>query len=59
MLKNKEVIAVRDEYDIENLNPRKNPYTSKFKKQAETETDSGSAYSFKNKEKNKAVQMKG
>ncbi|MCD8238869.1 MAG: hypothetical protein LUC92_06030 [Clostridiales bacterium] len=50
---------MRDEYDIENLNPRKNPYTSKFKKQAETETDSGSAYSFKNKEKNKAVQMKG
>ena len=24
---------MRDEYDIKNLNPRKNPYTKKLKKQ--------------------------
>ena len=28
-----EVKCMRDEYDIENLNPRKNPYSKRLKKQ--------------------------
>ena len=27
------VIDVREEYDIKNLNPKKNPYSNRFKKQ--------------------------
>lgn len=34
------VSIMREEYDIENLNPRKNPYAAKLKKQITIEIDS-------------------
>ena len=39
---------MREEYDINNLNPRKNPYLSKLKKQITINIDSSTIDFFKN-----------
>ncbi len=39
---------MRDEYDIKNLNPRKNPYTNSLKKQITINIDSSTIDFFKN-----------
>ena len=39
---------MREEYDIKNLNPRKNPYTNKLKKQITINVDSSIIDFFKN-----------
>ena len=39
---------MRDEYDIKNLNPRKNPYTSGLKKQITINIDISTIDFFKN-----------
>lgn len=39
---------MREEYDIKNLNPRKNPYASKLKKQITINIDSSTVDFFKN-----------
>lgn len=39
---------MREEYDIKNLNPRKNPYSSKLKKQITINIDSSTIDFFKN-----------
>ncbi len=39
---------MREEYDIKNLNPRKNPYASKLKKQITINVDSNIIDFFKN-----------
>lgn len=39
---------MREEYDIKNLNPRKNPYASKLKKQITINIDSSTIDFFKN-----------
>ena len=38
---------MREEYDIKNLNPRKNPYTSKLKKQITINIDNSTVDFFK------------
>ena len=38
---------MREEYDIKNLNPRKNPYTNKLKKQITINVDSSIIDFFK------------
>ncbi|MBQ6380231.1 MAG: BrnA antitoxin family protein [Clostridia bacterium] len=38
---------MREEYDIQNLNPRKNPYTKKLKKQITINIDSDTIAYFK------------
>ena len=38
---------MREEYDIKNLNPRKNPYASKLKKQITINIDSSTVDFFK------------
>ena len=38
---------MRDEYDIKNLNPRKNPYTNNLKKQITINIDSSTIDFFK------------
>ena len=38
---------MREEYDIQKLNPRKNPYTSKLKKQITINIDSSTVDFFK------------
>ena len=38
---------MREEYDIENLNPRKNPYSKKLKKQVTINIDSDTIDYFK------------
>lgn len=38
---------MREEYDIKNLNPRKNPYASKLKKQITINIDSSTIDFFK------------
>ncbi|MCD8132035.1 MAG: BrnA antitoxin family protein [Lachnospiraceae bacterium] len=38
---------MRDEYDIENLNPRKNPYTNRLKKQITINIDNSTIEYFK------------
>lgn len=38
---------MRDEYDIKNLNPRKNPYTKKLKKQITINIDNDTVEYFK------------
>lgn len=38
---------MRDEYDIEKLNPRKNPYAGKLKKQITINIDGGTIEYFK------------
>lgn len=39
---------MRDEYDIKNLNPRKNPYSKKLKKQITINLDESTIEYFKN-----------
>ena len=39
---------MRDEYDIKNLNPRKNPYADRLKKQITINIDSNTIDFFKN-----------
>lgn len=39
--------TLREEYDIKNLNPRKNPYASKLKKQITINIDSSTIDFFK------------
>lgn len=39
---------MREEYDIKNLNPRKNPYSSRLKKQITINIDSSTIDFFKN-----------
>lgn len=39
---------MREEYNIKNLNPRKNPYVSKLKKQITINIDSSTIDFFKN-----------
>ncbi len=39
---------MRDEYDIKNLNPQKNPYASRLKKQITINIDSSTVEYFKN-----------
>ena len=39
---------MREEYDIENLNPRKNPYAKKLKQQITINIDSSTIDFFKN-----------
>lgn len=41
------VNTMREEYDIKNLNPRKNPYVGKLKKQITINIDSGTIDFFK------------
>ncbi len=41
------VNLMREEYDIKNLNPRKNPYTSRLKKQITINIDSSTIDFFK------------
>lgn len=38
---------MRDEYDIENLNPRKNPYSKRMKKQITINIDTDTVEFFK------------
>lgn len=38
---------MREEYDIENLNPRKNPYSNRLKKQITINIDSATVDFFK------------
>ena len=40
---------MREEYDIKNLNPRKNPYTKKLKKQITINIDGSTIDFFKEK----------
>lgn len=42
-----EVLYMRDDYDIKNLNPRKNPYVKKLKKQITINIDSSVIDYFK------------
>jgi len=42
-----EGIIMREEYDIKNLNPRKNPYTKKLKKQITINIDNDTIDFFK------------
>ena len=46
---------MRKEYDIENLNPRKNPYASKLKKQITVSIDSDTVDYFKSQSKTAGV----
>ncbi len=42
-----EVKSMREEYDIENLNPRKNPYVKRLKKQITINIDNDTVDFFK------------
>ncbi len=42
-----EIINMKDEYDIENLNPRKNPYSNRLKKQITINIDVSTIDYFK------------
>lgn len=46
---------MREEYDIKNLNPRKNPYTNKLKKQITINVDSSIIDFFKNLSDNTGI----
>lgn len=46
-MKNLEVSKVREEYDIKNLNPRKNPYAKLLKKQVTINLDENVIAFFK------------
>ncbi len=41
------MINMRDEYDIKNLNPRRNPYADKLKKQITIRLNAGTIEYFK------------
>lgn len=46
---------MREEYDIKNLNPRRNPYAKKVKKQITINIDSDTIDYFKEKSKNYGI----
>lgn len=46
---------MREEYDIMNLNPRKNPYVEHTKKQITINIDSDTINYFKNQSKNAGI----
>ncbi len=46
---------MRKEYDIENLNPQKNPYAKKVKKQITINIDSDTIEYFKEQSDNKGI----
>lgn len=46
---------MREEYDIENLNPRKNPYTKKLKQQITINIDSSVISYFKKMAENTGI----
>ena len=46
---------MRNEYDIKNLNPRKNPYVKKEKKQITINIDSDTIDYFKNQSENNGI----
>ncbi|MBD5516857.1 MAG: antitoxin [Lachnospiraceae bacterium] len=46
---------MREEYDIENLNPRKNPYSKKLKKQITINIDIDTIDFFKEQSKNSGI----
>lgn len=46
---------MREEYDIKNLNPRKNPYANKLKKQITINVDSSIIDFFKNLSDNTGI----
>lgn len=46
---------MRDEYDIENLNPRKNPYSKKLKKQITINIDNDTVDFFKEQSENSGI----
>ncbi|MBD5504447.1 MAG: antitoxin [Lachnospiraceae bacterium] len=46
---------MREEYDIENLNPRKNPYSQKLKKQITINIDIDTIDFFKEQSKNSGI----
>jgi predicted DNA binding CopG/RHH family protein len=47
--------GMREEYDIKNLNPRKNPYTKKLKKQITINIDSETIDYFKNESEKSGI----
>lgn len=46
---------MRDEYDIENLNPRKNPYSKRLKKQVTINIDCDTIDFFKAQSENSGI----
>ena len=46
---------MREEYDIENLNPRKNPYSKKLRKQITINIDIDTIDFFKEQSKNSGI----
>ena len=46
---------MREEYDIENLNPRKNPYTKRLKKQITINIDNETIDFFKEQSENSGI----
>ena len=46
---------MREEYDIENLNPRKNPYSRRLKKQITINIDSDTVDFFKEQSKESGI----
>lgn len=46
---------MRDEYDIENLNPRRNPYVKRLKKQITINIDNETIDFFKEQSKNSGI----
>lgn len=46
---------MRDEYDIKNLNPRKNPYTDRLKRQVTINLDITSIDYFKEQSKDSGI----
>ncbi len=49
------VSDMREEYDIENLNPRKNPYVKRLKKQITINIDSSTIDYFKGKAEDSGI----
>lgn len=47
--------TMRDEYDIKNLNPRKNPYAKKLKKQITINIDTDTVDYFKTLSENEGI----
>lgn len=50
-----EVRTMREEYDIQSLNPRKNPYTKKLKKQITINIDNDTIDYFKGLSENSGI----
>lgn len=50
-----EVESMRDEYDIENLNPRRNPYAKRLKKQITINIDNETIDFFKKQSEDSGI----